>query len=141
MDSRTIANIADVPIGTLHMWIARGWIGSIQVGVKGKPRDYDFQMSVVIAVFSQLMTFKIGHEHAYQIASSINRDTKPGWLFISRHKISNHEPWVCLNFGSLAEIHRMVDKIMPTSFILIDLKRIVAQLRKAESQSKAKDIP
>ena len=48
MDARAVAEIAEIEVGTLNVWVQRGIIPGMSVGTRGRQRDIDLETAIFI---------------------------------------------------------------------------------------------
>lgn len=68
MDARAVAEIAEIEVGTLNVWVQRGIIPGMSVGTRGRQRDIDLETAIFILVMAELVKIGFGAPAASQVA-------------------------------------------------------------------------
>jgi len=69
MDARAVAEIADIEVGTLNVWVQRGLIPGMTIGARGRQRDFDLDTATHILIMAQLVRLGFGAPFADWIIS------------------------------------------------------------------------
>src|SRR6266576_4825456 len=59
MDAQTLATAAGVPLGTLNMWVTRGFIPGERLG-RGRRREFDLEVAIRVGIVAELVRFGVG---------------------------------------------------------------------------------
>ena len=52
MDAQTLATAAGVPLGTLNMWVTRGFIPGERLG-RGRRREFDLEVAIRVGIVAE----------------------------------------------------------------------------------------
>jgi hypothetical protein len=60
MDARAVAEVAEIAVGTLNVWVQRDLIPGMTVGARGRQRDFDLKTATDIVIMAALVRFGFG---------------------------------------------------------------------------------
>jgi hypothetical protein len=73
MDARAVAEVADIEVGTLNVWVQRGLIPGMTIGARGRQRDFDLDTATHILIMAKLVRLGFGAPFAGWIISGWRR--------------------------------------------------------------------
>src|ERR1044071_6876094 len=68
MDSRAIADATGVGVGTPNMWVQRELIPGVEIGARGRQREFDLDTATHILIMAELVKLGFGAGYASAIA-------------------------------------------------------------------------
>jgi len=139
VDAKTLSGIAGVAIGTLNVWISRGLIPGVGTGTQGRPRLFDLDAAIHVAIMTALVRQGYAAPFAAQVADGLRTD---GWGRRGKSILQSHSPEgrsashsVFISFGrsSLAELDRVLGarEMRPEVFTVVEIERIMDRVNKA----------
>lgn len=146
MDARAVAAAAGIEVTTLDVWVHRGRVPGMEVGVRGRQRDFDLQTATGVLLLAELVRFGLGVAMASQIvlATRTVAETAPAkWLLVTcaqsvSGKVTVHtthmtdDSKVLQGIGDLCEVAEHLKNPEPDIFVLINLEALAAKMRAAQ---------
>jgi hypothetical protein len=148
MDARTVAEIADIDVGTLNVWVQRGLIPGMKTGARGRQRDFDLDTATHILIIAHLVRLGLGAPLASVIThflqTSMSRDHK--YLLFGKDpekpvdwapRQTGTQPlrqMVFSFFDTLDELPGALERFPggpPSVYVLIHLETLEKQMRQA----------
>src|SRR5262245_60570776 len=73
MDARAVSEATGIGVGTLNVWIQRSLIPGMDIGARGRQREFDLDTATHILVMAELVKLGFGAPFASQIAQQRGR--------------------------------------------------------------------
>jgi hypothetical protein len=147
MDARTVARVARIGVATLNLWAQRGLIPGIEVGTRGRRRDFDVPAALQVVVIAELVRFGFGAPFAsFIVGKGLHKR-----LLIGRSEqnedsdfletLDTPRRWaaqvLCLGFSSDEEIPAQLERFPngpPAIYTVINVEELEERVRRAEEE-------
>jgi hypothetical protein len=154
MDARAVAEAAHLGVNTLNVWVARGLVPEMSIGVRGLRRDFDLSTATAIGVMAELTHFGFGAALASLVAKYAVAPGKAcclvthlieGEAAAKVGKIGGFTPiagFTPTYFDSEEELPKALANlrkrspggVLPNVYIVVNVKRIEARMQRAEEK-------
>jgi hypothetical protein len=147
MDARTVARVARIGVATLNLWAQRGFIPGVEVGTRGRRRDFDLPTALKVVVIAELVRFGFGAPFA---AFIIAKEGLHKRLLIGRTEqneesdfpvetLDTPRRWatqlLCFHFSSDDQIPAQLEQFPygpPAIYTVINVEKLEERVRQAE---------
>jgi hypothetical protein len=127
-----LSGIADVAVGTLNVWVARGLVPGVSTGTQGRARFFDLDATIHVTIMTALVRQGYAAPDAAEIAHDAGRRgwSNRGIMAIKRIPHEIVESWEA---PSWSELDRCLEDPggRPEVFIILEIGRIVERVRAA----------
>jgi hypothetical protein len=153
MDTRTLAELAGLELGTLTAWFHRGWIPGATIGPRGRRRSIDLELALRVLVITQLVRFGLSPQVAAMAAitlrSSYKRLLVVTQLAMPEMPIDKEKPTINADrkfyaqvrsvvFSAEDEIPALLDKHFgnrhPSVYAVVNVEQLAEVARLAEQE-------
>jgi len=146
MDARAVAAAAGIEVTTLDVWVHRGRVPGMEVGVRGRQRDFDLQTATGVLLLAELVRFGLGVAMASQIireTRKLSASAPPKWLLVTRMQpVSGKETVHTSHMTDDSEVPQGIARVYekaadlknpePDIFVLINLEALANKMRAAQ---------
>ena len=136
MDARAVCQVAGIEVGTLNVWVQRGLIPGMNVGARGRQRNFALETATHILIMAELVRLGFGAP----AASNWARVCFYPYLLVSitgRIDLSL-ERFRLLGFDSEAELPQLLEKEFPegrpNAYVVINAEGLRALMRQAHEE-------
>jgi len=147
MDARAVAEIADIEVGTLNVWVQRGLIPGMTIGARGRQRDFDLDTATHILIMAQLVRLGFGAPFADWIISGwrhhkflliAKNPAKPDHgrppAAVGQQTVSQTALFYWKGFESEAELPGVLKECPdgpPSVYVVVNVESLAARMRHA----------
>jgi len=154
MDAQTLATAAGVPLGTLNMWVTRGFIPGERLG-RGRRREFDLEVAIRVGIVAELVRFGVGLAAAVAAAGTAMGRRGEGEKLLVLFGFSLTDDMIVHNPAQLTELQEHMRRVpvvipfnseddlpafferqrtIPNVYAVINIKQIEAKMRRANEE-------
>ena len=154
MDAQTLATAAGVPLGTLNMWVTRGFIPGERLG-RGRRREFDLEVAIRVGLVAELVRFGVGLAAAVAAAGTAMGRRGEGEKLLVLFGFSLTDDMIVHNPAQLTELQEHMRRVpvvipfnseddlpafferqrmIPNVYAVINIKQIEAKMRRANEE-------
>jgi hypothetical protein len=146
MDARSVAEAAEVQVGTLNSWVKRGLIPGMTTGARGRQRDFDLETAINVALIVELVRRGLSAPTASAIAKDrapaprllLMFDLPPGVTHPELASLRDHmrQAPAPIGFKSEDELSRYFEQHggVPSVYMVINTELIANRMRNANDR-------
>jgi DNA-binding transcriptional MerR regulator len=147
MDARAVSKAAGVPINTLNVWVARGFVPGMTIGARGRQRDFDLKTAINVALIAALTRLGLGTAAASKFVR--NRGHHKRLMLLSNLSVLTEEgdeaaeipPQELIRFGfdtdaELPGILKILQGggVIPAVYAIVNVEHIAAKMQRAHEE-------
>jgi hypothetical protein len=147
MDARSLADAAQVQVGTLNSWVQRGLVSGMTTGARGRLRDFDLDTSINVALIVELVRIGLSAPTASEIAK--NRGQSKRLLLMFDLPLADGHPEAAslrdhwrrapapIGFDSEEQLPTIFQRYgggVPGAYTVINLERIAERMQQAHDE-------
>ena len=136
MDTRTVAWVAKVHVGTLNSWIQRGLVAGVSIGVQGRQREIGLDAAIEIGLLCELVRLGFSSTTASTLAR-VYAERRPKRLLLSPQGMVSNSPrdpmTVLIEFEDESQLPGVLRHPHP-SYIVLNVEQIVRMMQTAEER-------